>query len=107
MLNNDEKKFVQYWEQNREKQKHFGYQLLSGLPFGLVFALPVMVAVIFHDWYKSMIYISPSQLIVILIGVIIVAVFFSVFRMKVKWEHNEQLYKELKYKETKDHAAHL
>ncbi len=107
MLSSDEKKFVQYWERNRDKQKHFLYQLASGLPFGLLFALPVLVALIFHDWYKTMIYISGSQVVVIIIGVVIVAVFFSIFRMRFKWEQNEQLYKELKYKERKGDAAHL
>lgn len=53
-----------------------------------------------------MVYISGSQVIVIIIGVLGVAVFFSVFRMKFKWEQNEQLYKELKFKEEKDNAAH-
>lgn len=107
MLSNDENLFVEYWEKNRNKQKHFLYQLASGLPFGLLFALPVLVAVIFHDWYKTMIYISASQVITIIIGVILVAVFISVFRMKFKWEQNEQLYKELKFKEEQNDAAHI
>ncbi|MDQ6842948.1 MAG: hypothetical protein M3Z92_01150 [Bacteroidota bacterium] len=107
MLTKDEKLFIEYWEKNKDKQKYFLYQLASGLPYGLVFALPVLVALIFHSWYKSMIYISGSQVIVIVIGVFIVAIFFAVFRMKFKWEQNEQMYKELKFKEGKDDAAHL
>ena len=106
MLSKDEKLFMEYWEKNRDKQKHFIYQLLGGLPVGLIFALPVLVAVIFHNWYKSMTYISGSQVIVIIIGVLGVAVFFAIFRMKFKWENNEQLYKELKFKERSDDAAH-
>jgi hypothetical protein len=35
-----------------------------------------------------------------------VAVFFAIFRMRFKWEKNEQLYKELKFKEKQDDAAH-
>ncbi|MGH2649305.1 MAG: hypothetical protein ACRDE8_17125 [Ginsengibacter sp.] len=106
MLTEDEKLFIKYWENNREKKKHFLSMLAGGLPMGLIFALPVLVAVIFHDWYKSMIYISDSQLIVIIIGVLAVAVFYAVFKMKFKWEQNEQLYKELKFKENQDNAAH-
>ena len=106
MLTKDEKLFVEYWEKNRDKEKHFKRQLAGGLPIGFVFALPVLVAVIFHNWYKSMVYISDSQLIVIIIGVFGVAVFFAIFRMKFKWEKNEQLYKELKFKEERDDAAH-
>lgn len=106
MLTKDEKFFIDYWEKNRDKEKRFLTQFAGGFPLGLVFALPVLIAVIFHGWYKNMIYISFSQLIIIIIGVLGVAVFFTIFRMKFKWENNEQLYKELKFKEKKDDAAH-
>src|SRR5665647_3269432 len=106
MLTKDEQLFIEYWEKNRDKEKTFLRQILGGLPIGLVFALPVLLAVIFHGWYKNMIYISDSQLIVIMIGVLCVAIFFSIFRGKFKWESNEQLYKELKFKEKQDDAAH-
>lgn len=101
MLTNDEKLFLEYWEKNREKEAGTMRQMALSLPFGLVFALPVLVAVLFHGWYKNMIYISNSQLIVIIIGVIAVAFFFAIIRGKVKWERNEQLFKELKYKQSK------
>ncbi len=99
MLTNDEKLFLDFWEKKRDREKRFLRQLAGGLPMGLLFALPVLVAVIFHNWYKSMTYISGSQVIVIVIGVLCIAIFFAVFRMKFKWEKNEQLYKELKLKE--------
>lgn len=105
MLTKDELLFIEYWEKNKDKEKQFLRQLAGGLPMGLVFALPVLVAVIFHGWYKNMIYISDSQIIVITITVLFVAIFFSIFRGKFKWEHNEQLYKELKFKERKNNAA--
>ena len=99
MITEEEKLFIDYWEKNRDKQKRSFHQLLLSLPIGLVFALPILLSVIFHDWYKQMIFISGSQLTVVLIGVLGIAVFFALFRMKFKWEQNEQLYKELKYKE--------
>ena len=106
MLTKDEKEFIDYWEKNRDKQKTLSSQIATGLPIGLIFALPILIVVIFHDWYKNMIFISSSQVIVIIIGVLLVAIFFAVFRNKFKWENNEQLYKELKYKEKKDEATH-
>ena len=106
MLTNDERLFCEYWEKNRDKEKKFMRQLATGIRIGLIFALPVLLAVIFHDWYKNMIYISQSQLMVIMLGVLFVTLFFAVFRNKFKWENNEQLYKELKFKEKKDNAAH-
>lgn len=105
MLTKDELLFLEFWEKNRDKEKQFLRQLAGGLPMGLVFALPVLVAVIFHGWYKNMIYISDSQIILIIITVLFVAIFFSIFRGKFKWEQNEQLYKELKFKKRKDNAA--
>ena len=99
MLTEQEKLFLEFWEKNRDKQKKLLHQLALGLPLGLVFAFPILLSVLFHSWYKNMIYISGSQITVILITVLGIAVFFALIRMKFKWENNEQLYKELKFKE--------
>ncbi len=106
MLTNDEIRFIHYWEKNREKKSRFWSQLTGGLPMGLIFSLPILLAVIFHNWYKSMIYISNAQLILIAIVVFFIAIFYAIFRMRFLWERNEQLYKELKSKQSKDNAAH-
>ena len=102
MLTEDEIQFLEYWEKNGDKEKKPLRQILLSAPLGLVFALPILLLVIFHGWYKNMVYISDSQLIVILITVIGIAVFFAIIRGKFKWENNEQLYKELKSKEMKE-----
>lgn len=107
MLTQDETLFLEYWDKNRDKQKNVWYQLAYGSPWGLVFALPVLIAVIFHDWYKNMVPISKSQIILISVAVLAIAIFYSVFRMKFRWEYNDQLYKELKLKEQKGDAAQL
>lgn len=101
MVTHQEQLFINYWEANRDKQKRAFYQLVWGLPVGLVFALPVILSVLFHDWYKSMVFISPSQITLILITVLGIAVFFALFKMQFKWEENEQRYKELKFKQSK------
>lgn len=102
MITDQEQLFITYWEANRNKEKKTLYQLAWGLPIGLVFAFPVLLSVIFHDWYKTMVFISASQLTIIMIAVLGIAVFFALFRMKFKWEENEQRYKELKFKESKN-----
>lgn len=107
MLTEDEKSFIVYWEKNREKDKKIFYKFLYGSPYGLLFALPILVAVIFHDWYKNMVYISPTLITLIIIGVLGIAVFYTLFSMQFKWDRNEQIYKELKYKQSKEDAAHL
>ena len=107
MLTQDEKSFIIYWEKNREKEKKIFFKFLYGSPWGLIFALPVLVAVIFHDWYKNMVYISPTLITLIIIAVIAIAVFYTLFSMQFKWDRNEQIYEELKFKQQKEEAAIL
>lgn len=102
MVTHQEQLFINYWEANREKEKKVFRQLAVGLPLGLVFALPVLLSVLFHDWYKRMVFISSTQITLILITVLGIGVFFALFRMRFKWEENEQRYKELKFKESKN-----
>ncbi|MEO8854620.1 MAG: hypothetical protein ABI359_12640 [Ginsengibacter sp.] len=105
MLTQDERSFILYWEKNREKDKKIFRKLLYGSPWGLIFALPILLAVIFHDWYKNMVYISPSLITTIIIGVIAIAVFYTLFSMQFKYDRNEQIYEELKFKQRKEDAA--
>jgi hypothetical protein len=107
MVTDHEQLFLNYWDANRDKQKKLFYRLTIGLPLGLVFAFPVLLSVIFHDWYKRMIFISSSQVTLILITVLGIAVFFALFRMNFKWEENEQRYKELKFKQNKSDLPQL
>lgn len=105
MITAQEQLFIDYWEANRDKQKKNFYQLAVGLPLGLVFSFPILLSVLFHDWYKRMVFISPSQITIILITVLGIAVFFALFRMRFKWEENEQRYKELKFKQSKNDTS--
>ena len=107
MLTKEDKLFIDYWEKNREKEKNIFRKLTFEAPLALVFALPILIVVIFHDWYKNMIPISQGQMILIIICVFVIAVFYAVFRIKFKWDYNEQQYKELKFREHKEDAAEL
>ncbi|HMO32618.1 MAG TPA: hypothetical protein PKE63_04650 [Lacibacter sp.] len=88
--------FLQWWEQNRDREKRWVNQLAVGLPLGIVFGLPILLSVLFRGWYKRMPYVSGSQLTLILMGILGIAVFYAVFRMRFKWEMQEQRYRELK-----------
>lgn len=105
MLSKEENDFLIYWENNRDAKKNFLAQIGYGLPKGLLFALPVLVLVIFDDWYKNMIPLSKTQIVIIIIAVVGIAIFYAMFRMKFNWDHNEQLYKELKFKKSKEEAS--
>lgn len=100
MITDQEKEFIAFWEMNRDRQKKLFYRLLIGLPTGLIFGLPILLTLIFNDWYKNLYFISSSEVIVVIIAVLAIAVFYGLFKMKFKWEENEQLYKELKFKDT-------
>ena len=98
MLSAEEKEFMQWWEQNRSKEKRLLSQLTIGLPLGLAFGFPILLSVMFRGWYKNMPYVSGSQLTIILIAVLLVVVFYAIFKMRFKWEMNEQRYLELQQK---------
>lgn len=97
MLSNEEKTFMAYWEQNRLKQKKTFYQLLIGLPLGLILALPIIINYL-SGWHKraTMVGNAQSSPLVLIIAVLAIAVFFSIFHKRHRWEMNEQRYLELK-----------
>ncbi|MFY7839706.1 MAG: hypothetical protein ACOVP7_05490 [Lacibacter sp.] len=100
MLTKEDKEFLTWWEANSKREKKLLTQLSFGLPLGLAFGFPILLSVIFRGWYKNMPYVSGSQLTVILIAVLLIIVFYAIFRMRFKWELNEQRYNELKEKQT-------
>lgn len=105
LMTDEEKKFITYWESNREQQQNIVFQLLSGLPYGLAFSLPVLLVFIYHNWYKNLPYVSNAQIVVVIIAVILIAVFIAVFRKRFQWDQQEQIYKELKFKQEQESDA--
>jgi hypothetical protein len=102
MLTVDEKKFLDYWEKNRERHKGLKYQLLAGLPWGALFSLPIILNFLLgRFWYKRADAVGISQFnpLVLVVAVIMISVFIGVFNKKFKWDQNEQKYLELKSKE--------
>lgn len=104
MLTEREKKFMEYWAANRQKEQQLTRQLLTGLPIGLLAVIPVFI-VLFSGrfWYKRADAVANAQLnpVVLLVALFILAVFISVFYRRYRWEQQEQLYKELKIKVSK------
>jgi len=98
MLSAEEKQFMEWWGQNRSKEKRLLSQLTVGLPLGVAFGFPILLSVMFRGWYKNMPYVSGTQLTIILIAVLLVVVFYGIFKMRFKWEMNEQRYLELQQK---------
>lgn len=105
MLSAEEKEYMEWWELNRNREKKMLSQLTIGLPLGLAFGFPILLSVMFRGWYKNMPYVSGTQLTIILIAVLLVVVFYGIFKMRFKWEMNEQRYLELQQKLQTDATA--
>ena len=100
MLHEDEKRFIEYWSVQRTKQQKFYKQLAIGLPAGVLFAIALFInfasgwdkkAMMAFNAYPS----AKSLILVLLFAIILIVVFVSVFSVKVRWEKNEQRYREL------------
>ncbi|WP_207493833.1 hypothetical protein [Aridibaculum aurantiacum] len=102
MLSAEEEKFMAYWEANRVKEKSLFKQLSFGLPIGLLMGVGIILNFA-TGWYTraNMVANSQSTPIVLLVAVIIIALFCSVFYKRHKWDLNEQRYNELTHKQNK------
>ncbi|MFT3824452.1 MAG: hypothetical protein QM731_11050 [Chitinophagaceae bacterium] len=104
MLSEREKKFVEYWEANRLREKQLLPQLLFGIPMGLLFALPILIILFTGKlWYTraDMAAHSVSPYVMV-VAVLIIAVFIAIFYKRHQWDMKEQQYLELKAREEKE-----
>lgn len=102
MLDQKEKLFVEYWEVNRMKEKSLLYQLLTGLPIGLLFALPI-IFILFTGryWFKRADMVANSALSpgILIAAVFIIALFVAILYKRHQWDMKEQQFKQLKAKQ--------
>ena len=105
MLQEDEKKFIDYWEANRLKEKKIMNQLLIGLPIGALFGLPI-IFMLFSGrfWYKRADTQAISHLnpFVLIVAVMLIVVFMAIFYKRHQWEMKEQQYLEMKSRQQND-----
>ena len=98
-----ERLFVEYLEARRLKEKSLLYQVLTGLPIGLLFGIPIIL-VLFSGrfWYKraDMVANSESSTIILMIAILLIALFVAVIYKRHQWEMKEQQYLEIKARES-------
>lgn len=101
-MSEEERSFMLFWEANREKEKKTWWQLLVGLPLGLIFTLPILIN-LFSGWDKRAAMVANTQLnpVVLIVAVLAIAAFFAIFNKKHRWDMNEQQYNELLEKKKK------
>ena len=82
-------------------------KLLRGFPMALLFSLPIILSIVvvklfFPEWYTKISKTSPGMFLTVIFAVLVIALFYAIFRMHSKWEQNEQVYKILKLRENKN-----
>ena len=99
MLTPEEQKFVEYWEKNRDREADARRQFIYGLPYGLLFSLPIVINFLAgRFWYKRADAVGMAQFnpIVLVLAVLIITIFIAMFYKKHKWDQYEQRYNELR-----------
>jgi len=97
MLTEEEKRFIDYWEHHRQKKRRVLKQLYFGLPLGVLIVAAILIN-FFSGWDKraqAVIKKEPSIILTILIAVLLIVVFITIFSVRHNWEMNEQRYREL------------
>jgi len=97
MLNDQEKDFIAFWKANRLRQRKFIKYIQYGLPLGVAIGFGILVNLA-SGWYKQasmIVNADPSLILVLLIALILIIVFISVFTVRHRWDLNEQRYREL------------
>lgn len=105
MLTEQELRFVEYWEKNRDREKKTLRQFYIGVPFGLVFAVPILV-ILFSGrfWYvrADAVANAKSSPAVLAIAVLIITAFVAIFYKKHQWEQKEQYFQEIRARQARE-----
>ena len=97
MLTPEEEKFVQYWQEQRRRKKDFLKKFSIGLPLVTILAVAFFINFL-SGWYGKAdreLHRHSSLILVILIAVIAIVVFVTIFAARHRWEQNEADYQSL------------
>ncbi len=89
---------MSYWESNRLRRKRGIRQLSIGLPLSVLIVFAIF-ANFLSGWYpraEAAFRADSSIIFIVLIAVLGIVVFTTIFSIKHKWDINEQRYQELK-----------
>jgi cbb3-type cytochrome oxidase subunit 3 len=104
MLSQEEEKFLQYWEEQRQRKREFLKKFSIGLPMAALLAVAFFINFL-SGWYGKAdkeLRRHSSLLITILVAVIVIVVFVSIFSVKHRWDRNEAEYHRLLLKKQQD-----
>ena len=106
MMTEEEEKFLVYWKNNREKKTTVLSQLYFGLPLGLLIGVGIVLNYI-SGWYTraTMVANSQSTPLVLVLALILIIIFCSIFYRRFRWDMNEQRFLELSYKKKLENSS--
>ncbi len=96
MVTDEEKRFVAWWRENRDKEKKVLRQLAIGLPIGLLFAVPIIINFA-SGWYKradmwARSHTDDNTGVVLAVAILLITTFVAIFYKRHKWDMHEQEY---------------
>lgn len=97
MLTKDEEAFVNYWAHQRQHKKQFLSKLSIGLPLGVLIAAAILINFL-SGWDKRAqmdLSMHTSTILVVLIALIGIVLFVTIFSAHYRWDQNEVRYHEL------------
>jgi hypothetical protein len=109
MLTEEEENFLKKWEANRIREKSFYRQISGGLPIGILIGIGILLNFI-SGWYKRATIAANSQStpLVLILAVVLIALFYSVFAKRHQWDMKEQRYISLtRKKELEESSASM
>ena len=104
MLTKEEEAFIQYWSEQRLRKKQFLKKFSIGLPLGVLLVTAVMVNLL-SGWYEKAdmeLKKHSSVIVVVLVAIIAIVVFITIFSSRHQWDQNELHYKELLHKKNQN-----
>jgi ATP/ADP translocase len=97
MLTKNDEDFIRYWAVQRTQKKRFLNKLSIGLPLAVLIVSALMINFL-SGWYRAadnIIRSNSSVILVVLVAVIAIVIFVTVFSARLKWDQNELHYQEL------------
>jgi hypothetical protein len=104
MLTEEERRFMSWWKENRDKHRKIVRQFLLGIPIALLFTIPILINFV-SGWYKRAVMVANTPDFnpgVLLAALLLIVGFVAIFSRRMQWEKNEQRYRELEARSAED-----
>lgn len=103
-MTDQEKEFLKYWKQERNRGRNFSIFWKAGLPLGIVIGIGIVMNLI-TGWYNRanmVLNTNPSVILVLFLAILLIILFISYFTARHRWDMNELRYRELMQKEKRN-----